>query len=106
MIRPRKRLRYAKTVAVGCDPLPRKCHGKEGVSGSSPEEGFAVQPASSAFLLSALTSVHGSNSGLKSMSPTTDTVKWDDIRAKERHVTPAAPDALVRLRPGRAFDGR
>ena len=31
--------------------------GKEGVDGSSPSEGFAVQPASSAFLLSALTLV-------------------------------------------------
>jgi hypothetical protein len=29
--------------------------GKEGVDGSSPSEGFAVQPAISAFLLSALT---------------------------------------------------
>ena len=25
---------------MGCDRLPRKSHGKEGVSGSSPEEGF------------------------------------------------------------------
>jgi hypothetical protein len=31
----------AKTVAVGCDWLPREVHGKEeGVSGSSPEEGL------------------------------------------------------------------
>jgi hypothetical protein len=36
----RKRLRYAKTVAVGCDRLPRESHGKEGVDGSSPSEGF------------------------------------------------------------------
>jgi hypothetical protein len=35
-------------VATGCD-------GKEGVDGSSPSEGFAVQPATSAFLLSVLT---------------------------------------------------
>ncbi len=39
-----------RTVAVGCD-------GKEGVDGSSPSEGFAVQPAISALLLSALTLV-------------------------------------------------
>ena len=44
----RKRLKEARTVAVGCD-------GKEGVDGSSPSEGFAVQPALTAFLLSALT---------------------------------------------------
>ena len=36
-----ERLRRAKTVAVGCDPLPESFHGKEGVSGSSPEEGLA-----------------------------------------------------------------
>jgi hypothetical protein len=41
MERPRKRLKKAKTVAVGCDQLPEAFHGKEGVSGSSPEEGFA-----------------------------------------------------------------
>jgi len=34
----RKRWKQAKTVAVGCDQLPRD--GKAGVSGSSPEEGF------------------------------------------------------------------
>ncbi len=53
MGRPRKRLEQAKTVATGCDQLPIGAHGKEGVSGSSPEEGSAksctavisVQPA-------------------------------------------------------------
>jgi hypothetical protein len=30
----------AKTVAVGCDLLPEAAHGKEGVDGSSPSEGF------------------------------------------------------------------
>src|SRR5439155_15591368 len=34
---PRKRWKQAKTVAVGCDQLPRD---GQGVSGSSPEEGF------------------------------------------------------------------
>ncbi len=33
----------AKTVAVGCDRLPRD--GKEGVDGSSPSEGFWILPA-------------------------------------------------------------
>ena len=41
MPRPRKRLQQAKTLAMGCDPLPLNLDGKEGVSGSSPEEGFA-----------------------------------------------------------------
>ena len=36
----RERLKQAKTVAVGCDRLPESFHGKEGVSGSSPEEGL------------------------------------------------------------------
>jgi hypothetical protein len=35
-----KRLRQAKTVAVGCDQLPESFHGKEGVDGSSPSEGL------------------------------------------------------------------
>jgi hypothetical protein len=39
MRRRRKRLRQAKTVAVGCDRLPGEAHGKEGVDGSSPSEG-------------------------------------------------------------------
>jgi hypothetical protein len=33
-----------KTVAVGCDQLPPKLHGKEGVDGSSPSEGSAKEP--------------------------------------------------------------
>jgi hypothetical protein len=37
----RKRRKQAKTVAVGCDPLPLNLDGKEGVDGSSPSEGFA-----------------------------------------------------------------
>ena len=39
--RGRKRLRQPKAVAVGCDPLPPGPHGKEGVDGSSPSEGFS-----------------------------------------------------------------
>ena len=36
--------KQAKTFAVGCDRLPQRAHGKEGDSGSSPEEGFAKAP--------------------------------------------------------------
>jgi hypothetical protein len=43
MERPRKRLGQAQTVAVGCDRLPERFHGKEGVDGSSPSEGLARQ---------------------------------------------------------------
>ena len=31
--------KQAKTFAVGCDRLPQRAHGKEGVDGSSPSEG-------------------------------------------------------------------
>jgi hypothetical protein len=37
---PPKPRNQAKTVAVRCDQLPETFHGKEGVSGSSPEEGL------------------------------------------------------------------
>src|SRR2546429_9254898 len=42
---PRKPQKQAKTVATGCHPLPEKFHGKEGLSGSSPEEGLIKTPA-------------------------------------------------------------
>ena len=47
---PRKRRNHAETVALGCHQLPEKFHGKEGVSGSSPEEGSAKAPHVGAFL--------------------------------------------------------
>jgi hypothetical protein len=49
MERPRKWLRQANSVAVGCDRLPRERHGKEGVDGSSPSEGSAKAPHIEAF---------------------------------------------------------
>jgi hypothetical protein len=44
MAQPRKREKQAKTVAAGCDQSPNETHGKEWVSGSSPEEGSAKPP--------------------------------------------------------------
>jgi hypothetical protein len=41
--------KQAKTVAMGCDRLPSAAHGKEGVSGSSPEEGSAKSAAPRCF---------------------------------------------------------
>jgi hypothetical protein len=49
MARAQKPRNEAKTVAVGCDPLPREVHGKEGVDGSSPSEGSAKAPQTGAF---------------------------------------------------------
>jgi hypothetical protein len=42
--RPQTGRKQAQTVALGCDQLPRRAHGKEGVDGSSPSEGFAKAP--------------------------------------------------------------
>ena len=47
-----KRLRQAKTVAVGCTQLPESFHGKEGVDGSSPSEGSAKRDSRSTGLVS------------------------------------------------------
>src|ERR671925_2129792 len=45
-----KRLKQAKAVAAGCDRVRRAAHGKEGVDGSSPSEGFVLLPAHRTFL--------------------------------------------------------
>src|SRR5262249_53552451 len=49
--RGRKRPKQAKTVAVRCDRLPFGAHGKEGVDGSSPSEGFTKVPANRHFVV-------------------------------------------------------
>jgi hypothetical protein len=41
--------KQAKSVATGCHRLRREVHGKEGVSGSSPEEGSAKAPQKRGF---------------------------------------------------------
>jgi hypothetical protein len=46
------RLTQAKTVAMDCDDLPQRAHGKEGVDGSSPSEGFDENPANWPLVLS------------------------------------------------------
>ena len=48
---PRTPLDCLHSSAIACHYL----HGKEGVRGSSPREGFAIQAGSSAFLFSVLT---------------------------------------------------
>src|SRR5215210_6921161 len=50
--RGRNRQKQAKTVAVGCDRLRAKFHGKEGVDGSSPSECFEITPAIAGLLSS------------------------------------------------------
>jgi hypothetical protein len=51
MGRRRERLRQAKAVALGCDRLPPRFHGKEGVDGSSPSEGLPKVPANRHFVV-------------------------------------------------------
>ena len=51
MARPRKPLKQAKSVAVGCHRLSRASNGKEGVDGSSPSEGFDKMPANGHFVV-------------------------------------------------------
>jgi hypothetical protein len=43
-----------ETAAVGCHRLPKAAHGKEGVDGSSPSEGFVKTPASETVLFASL----------------------------------------------------
>jgi hypothetical protein len=52
--RARKPQKQAKSVAVRCHRLPEKFHSKEGVSGSSPEEGFAKARTAGLFVAAAL----------------------------------------------------
>jgi hypothetical protein len=47
-----KRLELGPTVATGCHRPPFRSHGKEGVDGSSPSEGFRLSPAQRLFPLS------------------------------------------------------
>jgi hypothetical protein len=47
--RAHRRRIQAKTVAVGCHPLPETFHGKEGIDGSSPSEG--LNTCKTAFLM-------------------------------------------------------
>jgi hypothetical protein len=49
----RKPQKQAKSVATSCHRLPETFHGKEGVDGSSPSEGFK-SPANSDFMLPVL----------------------------------------------------
>src|SRR5438034_3127237 len=51
--------KQAKTLAVGCDRLPRGVHGKEGVDGSSPSEGF-TKGQQMAFFVASIAYAHRS----------------------------------------------
>ena len=60
-----KRPKQAKFVAVGCDQLRETFDGKEGVSGSSPEEGSHESPANAGVLLSRCTALRPACSGVE-----------------------------------------
>ena len=84
----RKRLNRAKTVAVDCDQLP--CHGKEGVNGSSPLEGFAKFLLISPFGLRERRQIGG----------LTSTQRPPISRSKERR-----SGQILRTRSSTGFDG-
>jgi hypothetical protein len=88
MRRRRKRLKQAKTVAESCDRLPKGAHGKEGVDGSSPSEGFGKAPEIAAFCLQGICSYfrllrYGALSGAPSFSRRAEA----EENAREKHVT-------------------
>jgi hypothetical protein len=60
---PTKARKQAKTLAVGCDRLPRGVHGKEGVSGSSPSEGLPESARTTGLLFRGLEPVFQSAFG-------------------------------------------
>jgi hypothetical protein len=85
MRRPRKRRKQAKTVATGCHPLPEKFHGKEGVSGSSPEEGSHESPVNAVLLLFRRTALRPTCLGMEQVLEQPDErgrdfVVWPGIR--------------------------
>jgi hypothetical protein len=61
----RKAQKQGKSVATGCHRLPETFHGKEGVSGSSPEEGSHESPANAGLLLSRRTALCPACSGME-----------------------------------------
>jgi hypothetical protein len=79
---PRERLKVAKTVASGCGQLPIGAHGKEGVDGSSPSEGFRFSLAMSLYvggsgdgmLVKCPRNVHAVDTGLVSARVTIEEV--------------------------------
>src|SRR5215217_2781323 len=58
-----ERLKQAETVAVGCNRLPEGAHGKEGVDGSSPSEGFRKPRKPRLFFQTTCFGVHGNGCG-------------------------------------------
>ena len=65
---PSKPQNQAKSVATGCHRLPATFHGKEGVDGSSPSEGFKKRPANGLFFVASTAYVHRSSASLN-LSP-------------------------------------
>jgi hypothetical protein len=78
--------KQAKTVAVGCERLPRKCHGKEDVSGSSPSEGFTKAPCTPSRIRTRATEVLVQDAGPSLLWATAEVMR----RASEREPEPAA----------------
>jgi hypothetical protein len=101
--RLRERRIQAKTVATGCDQLPARRHGKEGVDGSSPSEGFTKAPQNGAFSFrwggaSPSVGVHGKRCGKASFrSPSPRRHAGACLRESSYGRRLRAPIQLVRL---------
>src|SRR6266540_6130268 len=93
MRRPRRRLKPAKTVAVGCNRWPRPQNGKEGVDGSSPSEGLPKRPANGHLVLPAMARfrhftgtrrVHFGTGGHSRARATSRDTAWDVLETLDR----------------------
>jgi hypothetical protein len=93
--RPPEPLKQAKSLAVGCDWLPRASNGKEGVDGSSPSEGFASSLLISSFRSPRRRRVDGSTSTERPRcSPIACAETWKPCRPLG--LRPSAPTSTQR----------
>jgi hypothetical protein len=81
--RPRKSPETGKSVAIGCDQLPLN-HGKEGVDGSSPSEGFLKIPAEGLVTLAIQTTFRSGDELQPSSLTTSSHAASRDIAAHSR----------------------
>jgi hypothetical protein len=92
--RPPKPRKQAKSVAVGCDWLPRASNGKEGVGGSSPSEGFEKNPANGRVVLPATAkspTFAGTFSDWRALAGTGDVLRHSAGRVRQRRSRALSP---------------
>jgi hypothetical protein len=87
MVGPRERRKQAKTVATGCDQLPIGSHGKEGGSGSSPEEGSAKAPHNGAFRFGSILQIVERGAGMEPFMEPSGTASRSRQRRRDPQVS-------------------